>query len=478
MKTINQIIKSFTNKTLKPSEFLEQCILKIKEQQHLNAFISTNFQQARKQALEADIKYQNGQKVGQLEGIPVAIKDLFCTKNIKTTNASKMLENFTPTYESTVTQKLWNEGAILIGKTNMDEFAMGSSNTNSHFGNCVNPYKAKNSDKDLVPGGSSGGSAVAVAANICPVAIGSDTGGSVRQPASFSNVFGFKPTYGRCSRYGMIAYASSLDQAGVFTNNAEDAALVTKIISGYDENDSTSVNQEVPNFDKLLNSDIKGKKIGIPKEYYNDDLPKSIVNIWQQTKINLQDKGVQIIDISLAHTKYAPAVYYIISPAECSSNLARYDGVRYGHRTSDVSNIEDLYKKTRSEGFGEEVKKRIMTGAYVLSAGYYDSYFKKAGQVRRLILEDFKKAFTKVDAILTPATPSSAFSIQESKHIDPIKMYLNDIFTIPASLAGMPCASIPCGFDDKDLPIGMQLIANHFNEQEIFNIAKSLEEGR
>jgi aspartyl-tRNA(Asn)/glutamyl-tRNA(Gln) amidotransferase subunit A len=475
MKTINQLIKSFKEKNLKPSDFLEECINKIESQKHLNAFISTNFVLARKQALGADKKYQNNEEVGQLEGIPVAVKDLFCTKGIKTTSASKMLENFTPTYESTVTQKLLDEGAIMIGKTNMDEFAMGSTNSNSYFGNCINPYKAKNSDDELVSGGSSGGSAIAVSAGMCPVAIGSDTGGSVRQPASFNNIFGIKPTYGRCSRYGMIAYASSLDQAGIFTKNSEDAAIVMQVISGYDDKDSTSINQEVPNFKKLVNSDIRGKKIGIPKEYNNDNLPQKIKEIWQKTANQLKEKGAEIIEISLVHTKYASAVYYITSSAECSSNLSRYDGVRYGHRAASVKNLEELYKKTRSEGFGTEVKRRIMTGAYVLSAGYYDAYFKKAGKVRRLILEDFKKAFTEVDIILTPTTPSSAFSIKEGENLDPIQMYLNDIFTIPASLAGMPCASIPCGFDEKELPVGMQLIANQFNEQEIFNIAKFLE---
>ena len=476
MKSISKLIKSFKEKTLKPSEFLEQCITKIESQKQLNAFISTNFEQARQKALEADKKYQNNQKIGKLEGIPIGIKDLFCTKNIKTTNASKMLENFIPTYESTVTQKLWDEGAILIGKTNMDEFAMGSTNSNSYFGNCINPYKAKNSNADLVAGGSSGGSAVAVAAGMCPVAIGSDTGGSVRQPASFNNVFGIKPTYGRCSRYGMIAYSSSLDQAGVLANNVEDAAIVTEIICGHDQKDSTSVNQEVPNFKKLINSNIVGKKIGIPQEYSSDDLPQEIKEIWQKTAEKLSQKGAKIIDISLPHTQYGPAVYYISSSAECSSNLSRYDGIRYGHRNSEAKNLEQLYKKTRSEGFGEEVRRRIMTGAYVLSVGYYDAYFKKSGQVRRLILEDFQKAFAKVDLILTPTTPSSAFSIEASKKLDLIQMYLNDMYTIPASLAGMPCASIPSGFDNKQLPIGMQLIANHFHEQEIFNIAHSLKD--
>ena len=391
-----------------------------------------------------------------------------------------MLENFIPPYESTVSQKLLDAGSINLGKLNMDEFAMGSANTNSYFGPVINPYKANDSDEDLVPGGSSGGSAAAVAANLCLGATGSDTGGSIRQPASFCNIVGIKPTYGRCSRYGMIAFASSLDQAGIFAKNVFDAALLQRVISGFDNKDSTSINKPVPDFEKLLNSDIKGKVIGIPKEYKVDGLDDEIANLWEEGKKLLEKKGAKVIDISLPHTKYAPAVYYILAPAECSSNLSRFDGVRYGHRTDKENiSIEEMYELSRSEGFGKEVQTRILTGTYVLSAGYYDAYYKQAQKVRNLILQDFKEAFKTVDAILTPTAPSAAFSIKESKTLnetDPVKMYLNDIFTIPASLAGLPAASIPFGFNSKNLPLGLQVISKHFDEQTVLNIGLALEE--
>ena len=474
-----ETVTALKNKEFSSVELTNSYIKNIEDNRKLNAFVTDTFDLAIERAKKSDAKITTG-NAGILEGIPLAIKDLFCTKDIRTTSCSKILENFVPPYESTVTEKLWNEGALMLGKSNMDEFAMGSANITSSFGPAINPYKRKNDETDLVPGGSSGGSAVAVAANLCVAATGSDTGGSVRQPASFTNIVGVKPTYGRCSRYGMIAFASSLDQAAIFTKNVRDSALLLKTISGYDSKDSTSMNKPVPDFDKLINSNIKGKKIGIPKEYQVEGMNKDVSKLWEKGIAILKEKGAEIINISLPHTKYAPAVYYIVASAECSSNLARYDGVRYGYRTKEQNlSLEAMYEKTRSEAFGEEVKRRIMTGTYVLSAGYYDAYYKKAGQVRRLILQDFQDAFKNVDVILTPVTPTSAFPIDQSLiNKDPVAMYLNDIFTIPASLAGMPAASIPSGFDSDGLPLGLQIISNHFDEQAMFDVALALEEGR
>ena len=479
--TLEQTISGLKNKQFKAVELNQSYIDNAIAGRGYNAFITETFDLALAGAKKADENIASG-TARELEGIPLAIKDLFCTKNIRTTAASKMLENFVPEYESTVTAKLWNAGATMIGKTNMDEFAMGSANINSHFGPVINNHKKNNSDENLVPGGSSGGSAVAVSANLAVAATGSDTGGSIRQPAIFTGIVGVKPTYGRCSRYGMVSYASSLDQAGIFGKNVTDAAILLKIISGYDNKDSTSINQPVPDFAALINSNVRGKKIGIPKEYNSDKMPAEISDLWQKGAKLLQENGAQIIDISLPHTKYAPAVYYIIAPAECSSNLARYDGVRYGYRTKEENlSLEEMYEKTRAEGFGKEVKTRILTGTYVLSAGYYDAYYKKAQQVRNLILQDFKNAFNKnnprqVDAILTPVAPSAAFSLDFAKNDkDPIAMYLNDVFTIPASLAGMPAISIPAGVDKNGLPLGLQIIGNHFDEQTIFDIALGFE---
>lgn len=450
------------------------------ETNKLNAYITSNFEESLKRAEESDERYKNNQN-RELEGIVIAVKDLFCTKNLRTTCASRMLENFIPGYESTVTQKLLDAGAIIIGKTNMDEFAMGSSNETSYFGPSINPYKSKSSpNEDLVPGGSSGGSAVAVAADLCLASIGSDTGGSIRQPASLTNIVGIKPTYGRCSRHGMIAFASSLDQAGVFAKNVEDAALVQKVISGYDENDSTSCAIPVPDFSKLLNHDLTGKKIGIPKEYFLASLPVDIARIWDMGKKIIEDNGGEIVEISLPHTKYAPSVYYVIAPAECSSNLARFDGIRYGYSYKNASNekltLEEMYEKTRSIGFGAEVKRRILTGTFVLSSEHYDSYYKKAQKIRRLVTQDFLNAFKEVDAILTPSTPRSAFAVGSSiKNQDPTVMYLNDIFTIPVNLAGLPAMSVPAGFDTNDLPIGLQIISKHFDEQTMLDVAFAIE---
>lgn len=474
--TIVEALNGLKAKKFSSQELTQAYIKNIEANRNLNVYITETFDVALNQAKKSDEKIaaENG---GDLEGIPLGIKDLFCTKNIRTTSASKMLADFVPTYESTVTQKLLDAGSVTLGKLNMDEFAMGSANINSAFGPVINPYKKKNSNEDLVPGGSSGGSAAAVAANLCAGATGSDTGGSIRQPASFTNTVGIKPTYGRCSRFGMIAFASSMDQAGIFAKDVRDAALLQRVISGFDNKDSTSVNIAVPQFDKLLTSDVKGKKIGIAKEYFVAGMPQEIVNLWNRGKEILQKRGAEIVEISLPHTSYAPAVYYIAASAECSSNLARFDGVRYGFRASGENlSLEEMYEKTRAQGFGNEVKRRIMTGTYVLSSGYYDAYYRKAQKVRRLIKQDFTEAFKKVDAILTPVTPSAAFPIEGSKDVDPITMYLNDVFTIPVNLAGLPAMSVPSGFDNDGLPLGLQIISKAFDEQTMLNIALALEE--
>lgn len=474
--SIKSALKGLRKKDFSAVELTKQYIKNIENNKNINAYITECFDISLEMAKISDKNIAKNQ-IRELEGIPLGIKDLFCTKNIRTTCASKMLENFIPTYESTVTQKLFDAGAVNLGKLNMDEFAMGSTNANSYFGPVINPYKKKNSDENLVPGGSSGGSAAGVAANLCAGATGSDTGGSVRQPASFTNTVGIKPTYGRCSRYGMIAFASSLDQAGFFAKNIYDAALLLKIASGYDKKDSTSFKIDVPDFNNLINSDIRGKKIGIAKEYHFDDMPEEIEKIRKEIVKVLQNRGAEIVEISLPNTKYGPEVYYIIASAECSSNLARYDGVRYGFRSLEQNlSLDELYKKTRSLGFGNEVKRRILTGTYVLSAEYYDAYYKKALKIKRLISDDFKNAFKKVDAILTPTTPNTAFPISNSVGDNPVKMYLNDAFTIPANLAGLPAISIPSGFDNQGLPIGMQLMSKNFNEQALFDIGQAIEE--
>lgn len=476
--TIKQSLEGLKAKKFSAVELTQSYIKNIEANRNLNAFITETLDLALDSAKKSDDNIASG-KMRDLEGIPLAIKDLFCTKNVRTTCGSKMLENFIPTYESTVTQKLIDAGASSLGKLNMDEFAMGSSNVTSYFGPVISPIKKNNSSENLVPGGSSGGSSCAVAANLCAGATGSDTGGSIRQPASFTGTVGVKPTYGRSSRYGMIAFASSLDQAGVFGKDVYDAALLQRVISGFDKKDSTSINVSVPQFEKLLNSDIKGKKIGIPKEYHVDAMPKEIQKIWDEGKAILKSKGAEIVDISLPHTKYSPAIYYVLASAECSSNLARFDGVRFGHRTSkDNVTLDEMYKLSRAEGFGQEVKRRIFIGTYVLSAGYYDAYYKKALKVRNLVVQDFKEAFKKVNAILAPTAPNAAFPLDASKNVtnkDPVKMYLNDVFTIPANLAGLPAMSIPAGFDHDGLPLGLQIMTNNFDEQTMFDIALALE---
>tara|TARA_B100000287_G_scaffold232700_1_gene219070 strand:- start:1190 stop:2647 length:1458 start_codon:yes stop_codon:yes gene_type:complete len=465
-KTLSELVKNIKEKKLSSEEVTNSYIDRSKKSKDLNAYITENFSQAIDEAKKFDRKPNFDLK---LPGIPIAVKDLFCTKNVRTTAGSKILNNFIPTYESTVTQNIWNEGAILLGKLNCDEFAMGSSNETSFFGNVQSPI-----DKNLVPGGSSGGSASAVAGQLTPITIGTDTGGSIRQPASFTGTVGLKPTYGSCSRYGIVAFASSLDQAGPMSQDVSDCALLLEVMSSYDSKDSTSIDFKRNHYSKELTKNIKGKKIGIPKEYRVDGMPKEIEELWKKGIEYAKDCGAEIIDISLPHTSYALPTYYIVAPAEASSNLARYDGVKYGFRAKG-ENLIDMYEKTRSEGFGTEVQRRIMIGTYVLSSGYYDAYYLKAQKVRKLIKNDFDEAFKKVDAILTPSTPSSAFKIGEKKD-DPVSMYLNDIFTVPVNLAGLPGISIPAGHDIKGYPLGLQIIGKAFDEQNILNIAYAMED--
>ena len=465
-QSLSSLVDNIKNKKLSSEEVTKAFVDRSEKSKELNSYISEDFSNAIDNAKKFD---QNPNFDLKLPGIPMAIKDLFCTKNVRTTAGSKILENFIPTYESTVTQNIWNEGGILLGKLNCDEFAMGSSNETSYYGNVQNPI-----DKGLVPGGSSGGSAAAVSGQLTPITIGTDTGGSIRQPASFTGIVGLKPTYGSCSRYGIVAFASSLDQAGPMAQNVKDCALLQEVISTYDKKDSTSIDFKRNQHSKELNKDIKGKKIGIPKEYRVDGMPKEIEDLWQKGIQYAKDCGAEIIDISLPNTSYALPTYYIVAPAEASSNLARYDGVKYGFRAKG-ENLIDMYEKTRSEGFGAEVQRRIMIGTYVLSSGYYDAYYLKAQKVRKLIKNDFDEAYKQVDAILTPSTPSSAFKIGEKKD-DPVSMYLNDIFTVPVNLAGLPAISIPAGHDAAGYPLGLQIIGKAFKEQEILNVAYAMEE--
>jgi len=453
-------------------EITEQHLKAIEDAKELNSFIEVTTDQALQMADVADEMIKSGNAKG-MTGIPIGIKDLYCTKGVHSCSASHILDGFKPEYESTVTSNLWNDGAVMLGKTNMDEFAMGSSNENSYYGPVKNPWRANNSDKDTVPGGSSGGSAAAVAADISIATTGTDTGGSIRQPASFAGLVGLKPTYGRCSRFGMIAFASSLDQAGPLTKSIRDAAIMMESMAGYDPKDSTSINTPVPNYEEALTGDISGLKVGIPKEYRVDGMPGEIEKLWQQGIAWLKDAGAQIIDISLPHTKYALPTYYIVAPAECSSNLARYDGVKYGLRVEGDS-LDDMYKNTRAAGFGDEVKRRILIGTYVLSAGYYDAYYLKAQRVRTLIANDFKAAYEKCDVILTPTAPSAAFELGD-KVSDPLAMYLNDVFTVPASLAGLPGVSVPAGLSAEGLPLGLQILGQAFGEEQMLNVADVLE---
>ena len=465
-QSLSLLVKNIKEKKLSSEDVTKAFVERSEKSKELNSYISEDFSNAIDKAKKFDEKPNLDLK---LPGIPMAVKDLFCTKDIRTTAGSKILENFVPTYESTVTQNIWNEGAILLGKLNCDEFAMGSSNETSFYGNVQNPI-----DKGLVPGGSSGGSAAAVSGQLTPITIGTDTGGSIRQPASFTGTVGLKPTYGSCSRYGIVAFASSLDQAGPMAQNVEDCALLQEVISSYDNKDSTSIDFKRDQYSKDLTKDIKGKKIGIPKEYRVEGMPKEIEELWKKGIEYAKDCGAEIIDISLPNTSYALPTYYIVAPAEASSNLARYDGVKYGFRAKG-ENLIDMYEKTRSEGFGDEVQRRIMIGTYVLSSGYYDAYYLKAQKVRKLIKNDFDEAYKKVDAILTPSTPTSAFKIGEKKD-DPVSMYLNDIFTVPVNLAGLPAISIPAGHDTSGYPLGLQIIGKAFKEQEILNLAYAMED--
>ena len=445
----------------------------IEQARPLNAFVLETPEVALAMARASDARIASGE-AGPLEGVPLGIKDLFCTEGVRTTAGSKILGNFKPTYESTVTANLWREGAVMLGKLNMDEFAMGSSNENSAFGPVVNPWRNRGSNQALTPGGSSGGSATAVAAELCLGATATDTGGSIRQPASFTGTVGVKPTYGRCSRWGIVAFASSLDQAGPIAKTVEDAAILLKSMAGHDPKDSTSLNVETPDFPSFVGRSVKGLRIGVPKEYRVEGMPPEIEALWAQGVAWLRDAGCEIVEVSLPHTRFALPAYYIIAPAEASSNLARYDGMRYGLRV-DGKTLTDVYEATRSEGFGAEVKRRILIGTYVLSAGYYDAYYLKAQRVRQRIADDFKTAFQSVDALLTPTAPSAAFGLGD-RNSDPVAMYLNDIFTVTVNLAGLPGMSVPAGLDEKGLPLGLQLIGRPLDEGTLFSLAGALEQ--
>ena len=444
----------------------------------LNAFIVETPEIALAAADQAD-KDRAAGTLKPLSGVPIGMKDLFATKGVQTTAASHILEGFTPQYESTVSGKLWDAGAGMLGKLNLDQFAMGSSNETSYFGNVISPWRRNTGDTAaLAPGGSSGGTSAAIAARIVPGATGTDTGGSIRQPAAFTGISGIKPTYGRCSRWGIVAFASSLDQAGPMTKTVRDAAIFLQAMSGHDPKDSTSADLPVPDFEAALTGDIRGKKIGLPREYRMDGMPAEIEKLWSDGAAMLRDAGAEIVDISLPHTKYALPAYYVIAPAEASSNLARYDGVRYGHRAklSAGDGITEMYEKTRAEGFGKEVQRRVMIGTYVLTAGFYDAYYNRARKVRALIKRDFEQAFAAgVDAILTPATPSAAFGLGEMSNADPIEMYLNDVFTVTVNLAGLPGVAVPVGLDKQGLPLGLQLIGRPWEEGDLLNHAYVLE---
>ena len=456
-------------------ELTQSCLAAIDSAGALNAFVHHTADLALQQANAADTRIRMGMSP-DLCGIPLGIKDLFCTKGVNSQAGSNILKGFKPEYESTVTAQLFKAGAVMLGKLNMDEFAMGSSNETSCYGNVVNPWKVDS--RQLTPGGSSGGSAAAVAADLCLGATGTDTGGSIRQPAAFTGIVGIKPTYGRCSRWGIVAFASSLDQAGPMTKDVRDAAIMLRAMSGHDARDSTSADLPVPDFEAALTGDIRGKTIGIPKEYRMDGMPAEIEALWANGTAMLRDAGARIVDISLPHTKYALPAYYVIAPAEASSNLARYDGVRFGHRAklAQGDGITDMYEKTRAEGFGPEVQRRVMIGTYVLSAGFYDAYYNRARKVRALIKRDFDAAFAQgVDAILTPATPSSAFGLGEMANADPVEMYLNDVFTVTVNLAGLPGIAVPTGLDAKGLPMGLQLIGRPWDEAGLLNVAYTLE---
>ena len=472
--TLAGLLKGLEAKEFTALEATDAYLGRIENAHAINAFISVTADKARAMASASDERRAKGD-AGPLEGAPLGIKDLFCTEGVQTTAASKILCEFIPPYESTVSSNLWRDGAVMLGKLNLDEFAMGSSNETSAFGPVVNPWKREGDDASLSPGGSSGGSSAAVAGRLCAGATATDTGGSIRQPASLTGTVGVKPTYGRCSRWGIVAFASSLDQAGPIAHDVRDAAIMMRSMAGYDEKDSTSVNRPVPDYEAALGQSLKGLKVGIPKEYRIDGMPGEIESLWGKGAEWLKDAGCEMVDISLPLTEYALPVYYIVAPAEASSNLARYDGVRYGHRAAAFDDIKDLYENSRAEGFGEEVKRRILIGTYVLSAGYYDAYYLRAQKVRKKIFDEFTQAFNKVDLILTPSSPCSAFALGE-KNADPVQMYLNDVFTVTANLAGLPGVSVPAGLDEKGLPLGLQLLARPFDEETLFTGAHALEQ--
>ncbi|WP_159012743.1 Asp-tRNA(Asn)/Glu-tRNA(Gln) amidotransferase subunit GatA [Bradyrhizobium sp. S69] len=472
--TIAEARTGLAGKSFTALELTDAHLSAIEAARVLNAFVLETPDHARRMARQADAKIAKGEG-GPLAGIPLGIKDLFATTDVRTTACSRILGNFVPPYESTVTSQLWRDGAVMLGKLNNDEFAMGSSNETSCFGPVVNPWRRDGSDTRLVPGGSSGGSASAVAALLCMGATATDTGGSIRQPAAFTGTVGIKPTYGRCSRWGTVAFASSLDQAGPIARSVRDAAILTRSMAGHDPKDTTSVNRAVPDYEKAIGTSIKGMKIGIPKEYRLDGMPAEIEKLWTEGADWLKAAGAELVEVSLPHTTYALPAYYIVAPAEASSNLARYDGVRYGLRVPGRS-IGEMYENTRAEGFGAEVRRRVMIGTYVLSAGYYDAYYLRAQKVRTLIKKDFEDCFAKgVNAILTPATPSAAFGIGE-KGADPIEMYLNDIFTVPVNMAGLPGIAVPAGKDVQGLPLGLQLIGRPFDEETLFSLGEVIEQ--
>ncbi len=459
----------------KAREVAEAFNAKVAGADALNAFLVKTPEHALAAADAADAARAAGETLKPLAGVPIGMKDLFATKGVATTAASKILEGFVPPYESTVSQNLWNAGAGMLGKLNLDQFAMGSSNETSAFGNVISPWRRPNDTAPLAPGGSSGGSSTAVSAGLAPGATGTDTGGSIRQPAAFTGISGIKPTYGRCSRWGTIAFASSLDQAGPMARDVRDCAIMLEAMAGFDAKDATSLKLDVPNWEAALSTDLKGKKVGVPKEYRVDGMPAEIEALWQQGIDWMRDAGAEIVEVSLPHTKYALPAYYIIAPAEASSNLARYDGVRYGLRDlPEGAGLQDMYAATRAAGFGDEVKRRILIGTYVLSAGFYDAYYTQAQKVRTLIARDFERAFEQCDVLLTPTAPSAAFALGE-KQADPLAMYLNDVFTVPASLAGLPAMSVPGGLDKDGLPLGLQIIGKPLDEQSVLNASLAIE---
>ena len=470
--TLKAAIDGLEAKAFSAEEITRAHLDVIEAARPLNAFVLETPEKAVEMARASDARIAAGE-AGPMEGAPIGVKDLFCTKGVRSTAGSRILGNFIPPYESTVTANLWRDGAVMLGKLNMDEFAMGSSNETSAFGPVVNPWRSEGSNRALTPGGSSGGSAAAVAANLALAATATDTGGSIRQPASLTGTVGVKPTYGRCSRWGVVAFASSLDQAGPLTRTVEDAALLLRSMSGHDPKDSTSLPADVPDFPGFVGRSPKGLRIGVPKEYRVDGMPPEIEALWAQGVAWLQDAGCEVVEVSLPHTRYALPAYYIIAPAEASSNLARYDGMRYGLRV-DAPTLGEVYEETRAAGFGDEVKRRILIGAYVLSAGYYDAYYLKAQKVRRRIADDFTTVFESVDALLTPTAPSAAFALGE-RSADPVAMYLNDIFTVTVNLAGLPALSVPGGLDSQGLPLGLQLIGRALDESTLFTLAGALE---